>query len=183
MISSFLTIVIPSKNSFPKLVETLSNIIGQTRIRGTKVIITDFGSSDGSLEYAHQESFQFSSNISIFPKSFKEGKETYHHEISQMVETPYILFISPGSILTSKDSIMNLVNGLSTSKKNFIVGTKKNKNQIADFFDNIKSLVKPNTEFELILCRTKMLDSIKIDDDLRFYLNSDEYSSLRLLSI
>lgn len=183
MISSFLTIVIPSMDTFPRLVETISTLLRQTRIRGTKVIIADLGSSDGSLEYAHQESFEFRKNISIFPKSFKDGRETYYHDLFEMIETPYVLFLTPGAVLESNDSIMNLINEFSLRNKNFIAGTKKNKNQIVDLFTDFKSLLKPETKFDLIICKTKIMNSVNLDDDLRFSLNTKEYSVMKLLSV
>ena len=183
MISSFLTIVIPSMDSFPRLIETINTLLRQTRIKGTKVIIADLGSSDGSLEYAHQESFEFRKNITIFPKSFKEGRETYYHDLFGMIETPYVLFLTPGSILESKDSVMNLVNEFSIRNKKFIVGAKKNKNTFIDLFTSVKSLINPENRFDLIICRTNMLNYIKLDDDLKFSLEEKEYSVMKLLSV
>ena len=42
MLDSLVTIIIPVKDSFPKIKETIENIITQTKIRGVNVLILDF---------------------------------------------------------------------------------------------------------------------------------------------
>ena len=100
-----------------------------------------------------------------------------------MIETPYVHFLTPGSILESNDSIMNLVNQFSIKNKNFIVGAKKNRNRIVDLITDARSLIKPENKFDLIICNTKMLNSVNLDEDLRFSLDTKEYSVMKLLSV
>ena len=57
MINSLLTIIIPCKNSVYGLKDTIESLLDQFKITGTRVLILDLGSDDGSYQYAAQASY------------------------------------------------------------------------------------------------------------------------------
>ena len=65
MINSLLTIIIPCKNSVYGLKDTIESLLDQFKITGTRVLILDLGSDDGSYQYAAQASFEHFKKLKI----------------------------------------------------------------------------------------------------------------------
>ena len=65
MINSLLTIVIPCKNSVYGLKNTVESLLNQFKIQGTRVLVLDLGSDDGSYQYAAQASFEHFKKLKI----------------------------------------------------------------------------------------------------------------------
>lgn len=123
MISSLLTIVIPSKNSVFELKKTVDSLIRQTKIKGTDVIIADFKSNDGSHQYAIQASSELIRSLRISPVDIKENEHL--NDLIERISTPYVMVISPGVIISDKDLIIKALNELFTNEHP-LVYLKKN---------------------------------------------------------
>jgi hypothetical protein len=143
LISSIITIIIPSENCLFDLKKTIENISDQTKIRGTKILVLDKESSDGSIQYVTQASFDFRNilNIQVIDcsKDFFPIKE---EELNR-----YVIWIKPGIIFKSKDSIFNLSN-LINSKQNPLIFTNKNFNFLRRLYTN-----KDNIDISFIACK------------------------------
>jgi glycosyltransferase involved in cell wall biosynthesis len=150
MISTLLTIVIPCKNSVIELKKTINDIIKKTKIKDTRVLVLDFGSVDGSYQYAAQASNEMIRIIRIESIKMEEGetiKDAYN-----LVRTPYVLVMTPGSTFKDPDVFFTSVNKVSKinysvvylKKSDFIndlISTfLKNKRKINAIFSNKESL-------------------------------------------
>jgi len=114
MISDLLTIVIPCKDSVIELKRTVEDITKKTKIKGTRVLVLDFGSIDGSYQYASQASSEHIRKIRIESIRMKEGESI--KDSLKLINTPYVLLLSPGSTFKEEDLILNSVNRLSRTK-------------------------------------------------------------------
>ena len=93
--------MIPSNNTLEGLKSTLNSILLQTKIKGTSVIILDYGSSDGSVQYAAHVSSDFYKTIKIECLDFSEKNPQFG------VYTPYCFWVSPGVVLEDRDFLMD----------------------------------------------------------------------------
>jgi glycosyltransferase involved in cell wall biosynthesis len=107
MISDLLTIVIPCKDSVIELKRTVEDITKKTKIKGTRVLVLDFGSIDGSYQYASQASSEHIRKIRIESIRMKEGESI--KDSLKLINTPYVLLLSPGSTFKEEDLILNSV--------------------------------------------------------------------------
>ena len=108
MISNLLTIVIPCKNSVMSLKKTIEDIIKKTKVKNTRVLVLDFGSVDGSYQYASQASGEFIRMIRIESLKMEEG-ETIKNALD-LIDTPYVLVMTPGSTFKNQDLFLTSVN-------------------------------------------------------------------------
>ena len=108
MISTLLTIVIPCKNSVKSLKKTVEDLIKKTKVKNTRVLVLDFGSVDGSYQYASQASSDFIRMIRIESIRMKEG-ETIKSALD-LIDTPYVLVMTPGSTFSDPDLLISSVN-------------------------------------------------------------------------
>lgn len=118
MIKDLLTIVIPCKDCVTSIKETIENIRTKTRIAGTRILVLDFGSTDGSYQYVAQASFELSSLLRIESINMKEGECISNIESS--INTPYILVIKPGAVSDDPDIIMNSINKVLTGNNTLV---------------------------------------------------------------
>lgn len=151
MLKSLLTIIIPCKNCVMELKRTIESLPNKTKISGIRVLIPDFGSVDGSIQYAAQASSEYSKFIRIESIEMKEGKDL--KDLSETVNTPYVLIINPGSTFSDRDIILNSINKISGSRdilvylkrtniiNRFIVSLLKDKRKINAIFSN-KSILE-----------------------------------------
>ncbi len=154
MINTLVTIVIPSKNSLEGLKSTLNSILFQTKIKGTRVIVLDYGSTDGSAQYVAHVSSEFFKMLKIECLDFsKESKKIE-------VDTPYVFFASPGSTFKHSDLIINGVNLNSLTSKNSAYIIDNTKNIFKRFFHyyfpkkDAKGIIG-------VLCKSTEIDQIK----------------------
>lgn len=122
MIDSLLTIVIPCKNSLYGLKDTVESILNQFKIQGTRVLILDLGSDDGSYQYAAQASFENFKKLKI--ESIKVDRDLKLFKFIDELRTPYSMVITPGSTIKDTDFIFNSINKV-LSNKNANVYFKK----------------------------------------------------------
>ena len=109
MIKKLVTIIIPCSNSLLELKSTIESLMFQTRIRGTRVLVADFGSSDGSIQYAQQLGFELRNSLVVEPFDFLKDK----NDIYLSIDTPYVFCVLPGKILDDRDFIMDHLNKIS----------------------------------------------------------------------
>lgn len=114
MINSLLTIIIPCKNSVHGLKDTVESILNQFKIQGTRVLILDLGSDDGSYQYAAQSAFENLKKLKI--ESIKVDKELNLFRFIVELRTPYSMVITPGSIIKDTEFLFNSINKLSTNR-------------------------------------------------------------------
>ncbi len=114
MINSLLTIIIPCKNSLYGLKDTIENLLDQFKITGTRVLILDLGSDDGSYQYAAQASFEHFKKLKI--ESIKIDDDLNLFKFIDELRTPYSMVITPGSISKNPDFIFNSINNISIKK-------------------------------------------------------------------
>jgi hypothetical protein len=108
LIDSLLTIVIPCKNSVHGLKNTVESLLEQFKIQGTRVLILDLGSDDGSYQYAAQASFEHFKKLKI--ESIKVDRDLNLFKFIDELRTPYSMVITPGSTIKGTDFIFNSIN-------------------------------------------------------------------------
>lgn len=111
MIDSLLTIVIPCKNSVHGLKNTVESLLEQFKIQGTRVLILDLGSDDGSYQYAAQASFEHFKKLKI--ESIKVDRDLNLFRFINELRTPYSMVITPKSTIKDPDFIFNSINKVS----------------------------------------------------------------------
>lgn len=120
MIDSFLTIVIPCNNSIPGIVEALEDIIKQTKIRGTRILIIDKGSEDGTVQFVSQFSTSTNKvNVEVIDSS-KDDVDLY-----SLIRTPFFIYLNEITKIKDVDFLINTINLRSVSKKNIVYISKK----------------------------------------------------------
>lgn len=107
MINTLLTIIIPCKNSVYGLKNTVESLLDQFKIVGTRVLILDLGSDDGSYQYAAQASFEHFKKLKI--ESIRVDDLNLFKFIDEL-RTPYSMVITPGSVIKNTDFIFNSIN-------------------------------------------------------------------------
>ena len=118
MIKDLLTIVIPTKDCVNSIKETIENLTTKTKISKTRVLVLDFGSKDGSFQYVAQASSEFIRFLRIESIRMKEGEEMTI--MNDVIDTPYIMVIKPGSVSDDKDIIINSVNKILSSNETIV---------------------------------------------------------------
>ena len=108
MVNTLLTIVIPCKNSVRDLKKTVEDITKKTKVKGTRVLILDFGSIDGSHQYAAQSSTELSRILRIESIKMDGGKTI--KDALDLIDTPYILVMKPGSTFKDQDLLISSIN-------------------------------------------------------------------------
>lgn len=111
MISSLLTIVIPTKNSLLDLKKTIENLIDKTKISGTNILIADSKSTDGTIQYAIQASSELIKKVRISPIAMKSEENL--SDLIGRIKTPYVMVILPGTIMSDPDIIISSLNRFS----------------------------------------------------------------------
>lgn len=118
MIKDLLTIVIPSKDCVTSIKKTIENITNKTKIVGTRVLVLDFGSNDGSFQYVAQASSDLIKILRIESIRMKENEDM--RDINDIISTPYVMVIKPGSVSEDKDIIMNTINKILAGKETLV---------------------------------------------------------------
>jgi hypothetical protein len=155
MVSSLLTIIIPSKDSVFDLKKTIEDLITKTKIKGTKVIVADFNSNDGSAQYSIQASSELIKDLKIFPVNIKDGEIL--GDLIDRIVTPYIMIISPGVIINDKDLIIKSLNELFNSQHTLVY---LEKNSLLDAF--LLPLMKRKRKAKLIFSKKEILSHVSI---------------------
>ena len=109
MISSFVTVIIPSKNEENYIGNTLLSLNNQKNIEGTKVIILDGDSTDNTINIINNIKKKVNYEILIE----KGGKVSYaRNKGATMVNTKYVLFLDADVTFTDNDTILSSLNEL-----------------------------------------------------------------------
>jgi glycosyltransferase involved in cell wall biosynthesis len=104
-IKNNITIVIPCRNEINYIGRTIHHINAQHNIRGTRIIIADGNSDDGTAEFIDFMIDLYKDTLKI--ERIRGGKVAYgRNKGAAMVKTPYILFMDADVILT-RDNIIN----------------------------------------------------------------------------
>jgi glycosyltransferase involved in cell wall biosynthesis len=179
MLDSLVTIIIPTKDSFPKIKETIESIIIQTKIKGVNVLIADFGSKDGSYQYAAQASSSYFNKIKIESLDYSKIKNSMLN-IMESIRTPYSIFITPGIILENPDFIFDSINYFMKINKGAMVYNKKVEGNVAKMFkmwcDNmfLSSSIKNQLPLKIFMCKTNYVYKCSINDDLKFIIEGKD---------
>lgn len=162
MLKNLITILIPSNNSIEGLKTTVNSIFSQTKIKGTRVMILDYGSTDGSFQYTAQASSDLSRILKIESLDLKDKIPDFQ------IYTPYCLWISPGIILEERDFIMDEINMNSFMEKNCLYVLNKNTDILKNIF--LKYYINKN-QIEIcgILCGIEDFTKIKNQKDGDFF--------------
>lgn len=105
VIKDEITIVIPCRNEFNYIGKTIHFINGQHGIKGTRIIIADANSDDGTVEFVDFMIDLYKETLKI--ERIEGGKVAFgRNKGASMVKTPYILFMDADTILTN-DGIIN----------------------------------------------------------------------------
>jgi len=106
-----LTIVIPCKNEVNYIGNTLKSISKQDYITGTKVIIADGGSTDGTLDVINVLRSLYMDKLDI--DLIKGGKVAYgRNQGAGLVDTKYILFMDADTYLFDNDTIFDCLTSM-----------------------------------------------------------------------
>jgi hypothetical protein len=178
LINQILTIIIPSENNVFDLQRTIQNISEQIRIKGTNILIADFSSKDGSLQYAVQSSSEYYRTLRISPLDLKEkDKNTINFHIT----TPYCLFVSPGTIFDDRSFILNQINNYTSKKKSSLYARNKDLSVIKKIFP-FYYLDKNQIDLYSILCKSSDQKNVmysKIDGSIKLRFTESKISSER----
>ena len=85
----------------------MESLLDQFKIVGTRVLILDLGSDDGSYQYAAQASFEHFKKLKI--ESIRVDDLNLFKFIDEL-RTPYSMVITPGSVIKNTDFIFNSIN-------------------------------------------------------------------------
>jgi glycosyltransferase involved in cell wall biosynthesis len=111
-IKDSLTIVIPCKNEVNYIGNTLKSISKQSYILGTRVIIADGGSTDGTLDVINVLRSLYMDTINI--DLIEGGKVAYaRNQGAKLVDTKYILFLDADTYLFDNDTIFDCLTSMS----------------------------------------------------------------------
>jgi len=111
-IKDSLTIVIPCKNEVNYIGNTLKSISKQSYISGTRVIIADGGSTDGTLDVINVLRSLYMDTIKI--DLIEGGKVAYaRNQGAKLVDTEYILFLDADTYLFDNDTIFDCLASMS----------------------------------------------------------------------
>lgn len=180
MLDSLITIIIPTKDSFPKIKETIDNIILQTKIKDVNILIADFGSTDGSYQYSAQASFELFKKVKIESLNYSKVKDPILN-LMESIKTPYTLFITPGVILEDPDFILESINFIMKNDKGVMVYNKKIEGSVAEMIkkwcDNmfLSSYIKKQLPLKIFMCKTKYVHKCYIDEDLKFVIGWKDF--------
>ena len=158
MVNTLLTIVIPCKNSVRDLKKTVEDITKKTKVKGTRVLILDFGSIDGSHQYAAQSSTELSRILRIESIKMDEGKTI--KDALDLIDTPYILVMKPGSTFKDQDLLISSINEI-----------LKNSHQIAylrrhNIVNNVMSkLIKNRRKIDAVFTKSESINIMDYGHD------------------
>lgn len=172
MINNLLTIIIPCKNSVNDLKKTVEDLIEKTKINGTTVIIPDFGSNDGSYQYASQASSDLIKFLRIESLKMEENEDI--SDLLDRIRTPYILVITPGSTFKNNDIILDELNNL--FKDNCPLAYLKKNNKLDILFGD---LLKNRRKIKSIFSNKEILSDIKFyteSNDSQLLINNNSLS-------
>lgn len=125
-----LTIVIPTYNESEYISKTITSIHQQMGIRGTRVIVADNDSRDGTRKIVKELSFLYRKKLNI--ELINGGTVSVgRNNGAKLVETKYVLFVDGDIILNDTHTIQNTLNDM--VNKNYYLLTCKLESYGKDF--------------------------------------------------
>jgi glycosyltransferase involved in cell wall biosynthesis len=122
MIKDYLSIVIPCKNEENYIKRTLDEISLQARIKGTRIIIADGGSTDSTLQRIGE--FIKSNYNKLEIEIIKGGTVSVgRNKGAALVKTPFILFLDADITFTDLSAIGMALDSLKENVKLELIGT------------------------------------------------------------
>jgi glycosyltransferase involved in cell wall biosynthesis len=122
MIKDYLSIVIPCKNEENYIKRTLDEISLQARIKGTRIIIADGGSTDSTLQRIGE--FIKSNYNKLEIEIIKGGSVSVgRNKGAALVKTPFILFLDADITFTDLSAIGMALDSLKENVKLELIGT------------------------------------------------------------
>lgn len=168
MIKDLITILIPCENSLLELKTTIESILKQTKIKRVKVIVLDNKSNDGSVQYVAQQTSDLFRFLDLHCVTL-DGKNPWDILEDVEVNTPYCLWLTPGTVFSDPDFIMDHLNHASTKRIGLTFISKNDnswiKNMISTFNWDTKDL---NFSASLLLIEDKK--SIEFTKESRIFL-------------
>lgn len=153
MLSTLVTIIVPCYNSLPDIKSTLENLIKQTKIRGTSVLVLDMGSKDGSFQYVTQASSELFNFLRIESINIKDN-----NDFCPAITTPYTLWLLPGILLENPDFILDCIN--KNSKKDLYIHPAKNQDLLKRIFSKYY-LQSEELFLSFVFCKKSLINNIK----------------------
>jgi hypothetical protein len=175
LINSLLTIIIPCKNSLYGLKDTVESLLDQFKIVGTRVLILDLGSDDGSYQYAAQSSFEHFKKLKI--ESIKVDKDLNLFKFIEELRTPYSMVITPGSVIKDTDFIFNSINKVLTNR-NANVYFKKY--PLLKRILPLRNIRNKELEINCIISKKNFLWEIQFDNNT-LYIHTSQISRGKIL--
>lgn len=169
MISTLLTIVIPCKDSVYELKSTIENIVNQTKINSTRVLVLDMGSKDGSYQYADQAGSEYSRILKIESIKYDHNKiwETINN-----IDSLYVLLVLPGTNFKSKDFILDSLNNI-ISEENIYIFTFPKKRSIKEILFPRKSLIEERTKISTLLIHKNFFNSVEFNTGTNIFIDKE----------
>ena len=169
MISTLLTIVIPCKNSVHELKSTIENIVNQTKINSTRVLVLDMGSDDGSHQYAAQASVEYGRVLKIESVKYDPNKiwETINN-----ISSLYVLVVLPGTNFKSNDFIFGELNNILSEENVYIFPTNKRRS-IKEILFPHKSLLEGKTKISTLLISKNFLNSVEFNKGSHIFVDKE----------
>ncbi len=158
MIKDLLTIIIPCKDAMEGTKKSIEDLLSKSKIKGTSVLVLDFGSTDGSYQYVQQASSYHIKTLRIESIKMEEGDNIGN--ILDSIQTPYIMVIKPGSISNDNDFVLKAVNR-TNSKSDALVYIRAN-----NVIDKIVSTIKKSRrEISYVISHKSILPEVKFVED------------------
>lgn len=181
VIKDKVTIVIPSYNEVNYIDSTLTSIISQYGIVGTRVIIADAKSTDGTRELIKSLKDYYEPTIKI--DIISGGKVAYGRNQGAMkCNTPYILFMDADTILQSKSQIKDTLIQMEENQLDLLTCNVKcingdwKCNLVFKIFNRINHVMKRKVPFALgtyfLTTRRAFFDNDGFDETLE---HSEDY--------
>ena len=176
-----ITIVIPCKNEFNYIGKTIHHINGQYGIEGTRVIIADANSNDGTTEFIDFMIDLYKDTLKI--ERIQGGKVAYNrNKGASLTNTPYILFMDADTILLNDGTINNTLYEMDWNELDLMtcrvksVGNDIRTNITFSIFNLINKVISRKTPFAVgtyFLTRKDRFNELKgFDETLD---NSEDY--------
>ncbi len=189
MISQQLTIVIPCKNEAGYLPEMLQLLAGQEDISGTRVIIADGFSTDGTRDIIDNLKVKLSPTLKI--EMIDGGKVSAARNAGlKLVATPLVLFLDADTMLTNNKQIKECVNKFQKKHLHLLGAPVKGKEPFTlyafifllfNIANRFLCLISPFAVGNFFLTRTDIINSLGGFDEKAIhgedYLLSKKYSA------
>lgn len=173
MLHQQLTVVIPCKNEINYLPLVLSILAEQENIKGTRVIVADANSTDGTQEYLLNAINSFEGIIKL--EVIEGGKVAKARNNGlKLVTTPLVLFLDADAMLTNNAQLQISVDKFLKKDLDLMAAPIRGKEffsryniifQLFNVFNHLFSLVQPFAIGNFFLTRTDVINHLGAFDE------------------